>query len=118
MNNRVPLAVLDGVVEKQFPKSYREFKEKLWFMYLLATETMNTRQDIALAYYDKTAIDNIIEGGSCMYILIPHSRRVNLAPQWYGAFKVVEQIHPVYRIEVLSKNDTKLLKFMKKLIII
>ena len=49
----MPLDVLYDLSEKELSNSFREFKEKLSFMYLLVTETMNTRQDAALAYQDK-----------------------------------------------------------------
>ena len=58
-------------------------------MYLLATENMDTQQDVTSAYHDKKAVDNITEKGSYVYILIPHSRRVKLAPKRYGPFKAV-----------------------------
>ena len=46
---------------------------------------MNTRQDVALRYHDKKVIGNISDEGSCVYILIPHSRRIKHAPKCYGA---------------------------------
>lgn len=55
------------------------------YLPLLATETMNTRQDVALRYHDKKVIGNISDEGSCVYILIPHSRRIKHAPKCYGA---------------------------------
>ena len=49
-----------------------------------------------------------------MYVLIPRSWRIQLAPKWYGSLKVVKVIYPVYGIEVLCKNGTKLAKNMTR----
>ena len=80
------LDVLYDLSEKPFPNSFNECKENLPFMYLLATKTMNTQQDIALAYQDKKVVGNITEEGSYVYFLIPHCWRVKLALKWYGVY--------------------------------
>ena len=72
-------------------------------MYLLAFETMDTRQ-AALIYHDKKVVGNIIEEDSHVYVLVLRSQRIKLTRKIYGLLRkfipymVFKQIYQVYKI--------------------
>ena len=47
----------------------------------MASEAMNTWQNVASAYHDKKVVDKIIEENSAVHVLIPHIRRIKLTPK-------------------------------------
>lgn len=80
----MPLDVLYSLFEKPFQNIYWIQEEVIVYVPILATETMNNRQDVALGYHDRKVIGNINEECNCVYVLIPHSRRIMHTPKFYG----------------------------------
>ena len=102
---RIPLNILYNVKDNNKVTSFTEFKEKLTTMYEIARETMNTTQDRAFTYHDRKARDDVIATDTYVYVFMPRNRRLKIMVlKWHGPFKILEVLHPVYKVEIIDSK--------------
>ena len=106
-NLRVPMDIIDGLsINEQRLFSMKEFRDKLSKMYEIASEHVNTRQIKSNTYHDAKVKDDQLEVNTLVYIYLPRKQRMKLELKWEGPYRILNEKHPVYEIEV-SKTKTK-----------
>ena len=66
---------------------------------------MSARQSKVASYYDTKVLDRKLEVGQLIYVYQPRIKRRKLPFKWSGPCTVMEERHPVYRVEVGSKKQ-------------
>ena len=92
--------------DKTCPMSIEQFNEELSYIYELARQNMSTRQKISASYYDKKIIDDKLLPRDLVYMYQSARSRKKLEVKWDGPYRVVVETHPVYHVEVNSKDGT------------
>ena len=63
---------------------------------------MNMQQVKYKTYYDKKVLDSILKPSDFVFVYMLHLKRVKLATKWHGPHYIVECLHPVYIVEMLT----------------
>ena len=65
-------------------------------------------------YYDKKVKDDVIPNDTYVYVYIPRNHRLKMVLKWHGPFKVLKELHPLYEIELISKNGKHFSKYVTR----
>ena len=102
---RIPIDILYGTVDEKYHHvSIDSFAKQLSKMYAIARENMHMQQIIYKTYYDKKVLDSILEPNDFVFVDMPRLKRVKLATKWHGPHRIVECLHPVYIVEMLTNK--------------
>ena len=101
---RIPIDILYGTVEEKYHHvSIDSFATQLSNMYAIARENMNMQQVKYKTYYHKV-LDSILEPNDFVFVYMPCLKRVKPPTKWHGPHCVVECLHLVYIVEMLTKK--------------
>ena len=103
---RIPLDILYNYHKESESIPVEQFKDNLNKMFAIAQEKMNTRQDKYATYVDRKKLDDILHVDDKVLVYFPRMKQIKLVSNWYGPFRVIFAHHPVYRIEIKTKNQT------------
>ena len=70
----------------------------------IAQNNIGMKQIAYKTYYDKKVIESKVNVNDCIYVYMPHLRHVKLVNKWHGPFRVIEALHPIYIIEILTNH--------------
>ena len=73
-------------------------------MYEITRNNIGMKQIAYKTYYDKKVIESKLNVNDCVYMYMSRLRHVKLVDKWHGPFRVIEALHPVYIIEILTNH--------------
>ena len=96
---RTPLHILFDENQENF-ESFDDFKRKLSRLYEITREIMDTTQEYSLTYKDRNAYNDVLEKDTEVYVYLTRNKKLKMTLKWDGPFKVVDVLHPVYKIQL------------------
>ena len=101
----VPLDIVYGSInDEEDVHSIDIFRQHIQQIYNIARENSIARQDVTTSYYDKKVCNDKIDVGTLVYIILPRNVRIKLTLKWAGPAKVVQNSHPLYKIETKTSK--------------
>ena len=88
-----------GTVEDKYNyTSINTFAKQLARMYEITGNNIGMKQIAYKTYKSKLNVNDRV------YMYMPRLRHVKLVNKWHGPFRVIEALHPVYIIEILTNH--------------
>ena len=81
-----------------------EYERTLQDSYNVARKSIQARQAAAATYYDNKVVDDELQVGKRVYVLVPRNKSKELVLKWFGPSEIVKCCHPAY--EILVGNNT------------
>ena len=102
---RVPIDIMYNVRnDDRILSLIAEYERTLQDSYNVARKSIQACQAAAATYYDNKVVDDELQVGKLVYVLVPRNKSKELVLKWFGPSEIVKCCHLAY--EILVGNNT------------